>query len=71
MRIVDITAISSMVRDLRGKVDNKITPADEALMFSIYYATITSMEEDEVNLSVSEKALSHSLCSQQYLTSRS
>jgi hypothetical protein len=25
-----------------------LTPANEALMFSIYYAAITSMEEDDV-----------------------
>jgi hypothetical protein len=37
-----------MVRDLRGQVTN-LTPGNEALMFSIYYAAITSMEEDDVS----------------------
>lgn len=49
MRIVDISIITKMIRDLRGNNDNKLTPANEALMFSIYYATVTSMEEDEVS----------------------
>jgi hypothetical protein len=35
-----------MVRELRG---GDLTPANEALMFSIYYAAITSMEEDDVS----------------------
>ncbi|KAM0168426.1 hypothetical protein ACHAPF_011007 [Botrytis cinerea] len=48
MRIVDITAITDMIRDLRGNKGTELTPANEALMFSIYYATVTSMEEDEV-----------------------
>ncbi|TGO85905.1 hypothetical protein BPOR_0353g00090 [Botrytis porri] len=48
MRIVDITVINDMIRDLRGNKDKKLTPANEALMFSIYYATVTSMEEDEI-----------------------
>ena len=39
----------AMVRNLRGDM-TKLTPANEVLMFSIYYAAITSMEEDDVNL---------------------
>jgi hypothetical protein len=38
-----------MVRDLRGKDMTSLTPANEALMFSIYYAAITSMEEEDVS----------------------
>ncbi|KAF7888779.1 hypothetical protein EAF00_009079 [Botryotinia globosa] len=48
MRIVDIPAITDMIRELRGNKDKELTPPNEALMFSIYYATVTSMEEDEV-----------------------
>ncbi|KAF7943978.1 hypothetical protein EAE96_010390 [Botrytis aclada] len=48
VRIVDISAITDMIRELRGNKEKELTPANDALMFSIYYATITSMEEDEV-----------------------
>ncbi|KAJ5613627.1 hypothetical protein N7528_007281 [Penicillium herquei] len=44
---VHIPTIDKMMRDLRGDV-SKLTPANEALMFSIYYAAVTSMEEDDV-----------------------
>ncbi len=40
-----------MVRDWRGSGMTQSTPANEALMFSIYYAAITSMEEDDVSFS--------------------
>jgi hypothetical protein len=46
---VHMPTVTKMVRDLRGDV-SKLTPANEALMFSIYYAAITSMEEDDVNI---------------------
>ncbi|KAJ6112029.1 hypothetical protein N7523_008090 [Penicillium sp. IBT 18751x] len=46
-QVVHMPTITKMVRDLRGDV-TKLTPANEALMFSIYYAAITSMEEDDV-----------------------
>lgn len=36
-----------MIRDLRGDMA-RLTPANEALMFSIYYAAVTSMEEEDV-----------------------
>jgi hypothetical protein len=45
---VHVPTIGKMVRDLRGQVTN-MTPANEALMFSIYYAAITSMEEEDVS----------------------
>lgn len=40
-----------MVRDVRsnGKDMSSLTPANEALMFSIYYAAITSMDEGDVS----------------------
>lgn len=37
-----------MIRDLRGNSISSLTSSNEALMFTIYYAAITSMEEDEV-----------------------
>lgn len=45
-RIVHIPTVTKMVRD--GKT--RLTPANEALMFSIYYAAVISMEEDDVSL---------------------
>lgn len=48
-QIVHIPTITKMVRDLRGSGMTCRTLADEALMFSIYYAAITSMEEDDVS----------------------
>jgi hypothetical protein len=39
--------VTKMIRDLRGDMTG-LTPANEALMFSIYYAAVTSMEEEDV-----------------------
>ena len=47
--IVHIPTVTKMVRDLRGSDMTSLTAANEALMFSIYYAAITSMEEDDVS----------------------
>ena len=49
IRIVHVPTVAKMVRDLRGSDMTSLTPANEALMFSIYYAAITSMEEDDVS----------------------
>ena len=48
-RIVHVPTVAKMVRDLRGSDMTSLTPINEALMFSIYYAAITSMEEDDVS----------------------
>ena len=48
IQIVHIPTVTKMIRDLRGSDMTHLTPVNEALMFSIYYAAITSMEEDEV-----------------------
>lgn len=45
-RIVHIPTITKLIREKRG-IDT--TPSNEALLFSIYYAAITSMEEDDVS----------------------
>lgn len=47
--IVHIPTVAKMVRDLRGSNMTSLTPANEALMFSIYYAAIAAMEEDDVS----------------------
>ncbi|KAL9079819.1 MAG: hypothetical protein Q9157_001328 [Trypethelium eluteriae] len=48
LRIVHISTVTDMARDLRGSSPAQLTPSNEALMFSIYYAAVISMEEDEV-----------------------
>ncbi|TVY25692.1 Bikaverin cluster transcription factor [Lachnellula hyalina] len=50
MRIVHVPTITKMVRDLRGSDMTSLSPPNEALMFSIYYAAITSMEEDDIKM---------------------
>lgn len=49
VRIVHMPTINKMVRDWRRSDMTHLTPANEALMFSIYYAAITSMEEEDVS----------------------
>ena len=51
IQIVHIPTVSKMVRDSRGSGMTRFTPGIEALMFSIYYAAITSMEEEDVSSS--------------------
>ncbi|KIW46463.1 uncharacterized protein PV06_02134 [Exophiala oligosperma] len=46
--IVHVPTVAKMVRDLRGSGMSNLTPSHEALMFSIYYAAIMSMEEDDI-----------------------
>lgn len=48
-QIVHIPTVTKMIRDLRGSDLTSLTPANEALMFSIYYSAVTSMEEDDVS----------------------
>lgn len=47
-RIVHIPTVNKIVRDA-GSDLSTLTPANEALMFAIYYASITSMEEEDVS----------------------
>ncbi|OOQ85049.1 hypothetical protein PEBR_31157 [Penicillium brasilianum] len=49
LQSVHIPSTTKMIRDLRGDMTS-LTPANEALMFSIYYAAVTSMEEEDVRL---------------------
>ncbi|KIX03869.1 uncharacterized protein Z518_07422 [Rhinocladiella mackenziei CBS 650.93] len=46
--IVHMPSITKMVRDLRGSGTTHLTPSNKALMFSIYYAAIISMDEDDI-----------------------
>jgi hypothetical protein len=49
IQVVHLPTISKMIRDLRGSDMTSLKPVNEALLFSIYYAAITSMEEDDVS----------------------
>jgi hypothetical protein len=51
VQIVHIPSVTKMIRDLRMGDRSRLTPANEALMFSIYYAAVTSMEDDDVSSS--------------------
>ncbi|KAI0857256.1 hypothetical protein F4860DRAFT_362935 [Xylaria cubensis] len=48
VQIVHMPTITKIARRSRGTDIASLTLANEALMFSIYYAAITSMEEDDV-----------------------
>lgn len=47
IKILHVPTAEKMLRDVRKSMDG-VSPGNEALMFSIYYAAITSLEEDEV-----------------------
>ena len=49
VQIVHMPTVTKMFRDLRGSGMGHCDPANQALMFSIYYAAITSMEEDDAS----------------------
>lgn len=49
LKILHVPTMNGLIRKLRTNMDI-LTPGLEALMFSIYFAAITSMEEDEVCL---------------------
>ncbi|KAJ5396453.1 hypothetical protein N7509_004566 [Penicillium cosmopolitanum] len=44
---VYMPAVTKMIRELRGDT-TRLTAVNEALLFSIYYAAITSMENDDI-----------------------
>ncbi|KAK3936404.1 fungal-specific transcription factor domain-containing protein [Diplogelasinospora grovesii] len=47
LKILHVPSMNKMIRKLRTNMDS-LTPSTEALMFSIYYAAITSLDEEEV-----------------------
>ncbi|KAH7156723.1 fungal-specific transcription factor domain-containing protein [Dactylonectria macrodidyma] len=47
-QIVHIPHITQLTRGMRGVDLSSLSPANEALVFSISYAAVTSMEEDDV-----------------------
>ncbi|KAI1323304.1 hypothetical protein F5Y16DRAFT_403606 [Xylariaceae sp. FL0255] len=48
VQIVHMPTIRKLVRPSRGGTTVQLTPVNEALLFAIYYAAITSMEEEDV-----------------------
>lgn len=49
VQIVHIPTITKMTREVRRGDMSNLTAANEALLFAIYYAAVTSMEEDDVS----------------------
>lgn len=56
-RIMHLPSVVKMVRDLRGSAITSLTPANEALLFSIYYAAVASMEDDDVSATLDSSDL--------------
>ena len=52
VKILHVPTMSKIIRNWRDNMNN-LSPGMEALMFSIYYASITSLEEDEVAVALS------------------
>ncbi|KAK6859173.1 fungal-specific transcription factor domain-containing protein [Apiospora arundinis] len=58
---VHMPSVSKLAREMRSKGTSSLTPSNEALLFAIYYAAITSMEEEDVkaNFGASKSDLNH------------
>lgn len=51
VKILHAPSMDKLIREIRNNLDT-LTPPTEALMFSIYYAAITSMDEAEVRTTI-------------------
>ncbi|KAL2174153.1 fungal-specific transcription factor domain-containing protein [Thermothelomyces heterothallicus CBS 202.75] len=49
LKVVHVPTMSKVIKEFRQNLDS-LSPSMEALMFSIYYATISSLEEEDVKL---------------------
>jgi hypothetical protein len=47
-RVVQMSEVTQLARDIRKSGTDDLSPSQEALLFSIYYAAITSMEAEDV-----------------------
>ncbi|KAE9574851.1 Bikaverin cluster transcription factor bik5 [Colletotrichum fructicola] len=54
LKILHIPTMEKLIRDMRRNMDD-LTAGHEALLFSIYYAAITSMEDEEVEKNFGSK----------------
>jgi hypothetical protein len=50
VKVLHVPSMNKLVRETRNNLET-LTPSTEALMFSIYYAAVISMEEDDVSVS--------------------
>lgn len=55
VKVLHVPTVDNLVKETRKNLDS-LTPANEALMFAIYFAAITSMDEADVSMSLNEKA---------------
>lgn len=49
-RIIHLPTIMKLIRTWRSGEISSLAPAHEALLFSMYYAAVTSMEDNDVSL---------------------
>jgi len=49
LKIVHVPTMGKTIKQLRHNLDG-LTPSTEALMFSIYFASITSLDDEEVRV---------------------
>ncbi len=49
IQVVHLPTITKMIHNGRRGQSSSLSPANEALMFAIYYAAVTSMEEEDVS----------------------
>ena len=49
VKVLHVPTMNRLIRDVRNNLDT-LTPPTEALMFSIYYAAMTSMNDEEVRV---------------------
>lgn len=47
VKILHVPTVEILVKETRKNLDS-LTPGNEALMFAIYFAAITSMDEEDV-----------------------
>lgn len=50
VKVLHVPTVDKLVKETRKNLDS-LTPANEALMFAIYFAAITSMDEADVSTS--------------------
>jgi hypothetical protein len=60
LKVIHVPSMSKVIKELRYNLDG-LTPSMEALMFSIYYASITSLDEEEVCICNSTRGASEVL----------
>lgn len=46
LKVIHVPTMSKLIKSLRNNMDS-LTPSTEALMFAIYFASITSLDDDE------------------------